>query len=81
MEPTRPKVSKPTVFGNVKSGNFWVEYPSGLIDITTKHPITSGSENEEPELKPEELEFAVQGDRRIRLSPEKTAVVVIDMQK
>jgi len=93
MEPARPPVSKPTVYGNAKAGKFWVEYPSGLIDITAEHPpafesthegvssvVYAEDVKEPPASQPNELEFSAQGDRRVRLDTKKTALVVIDMQ-
>jgi len=94
MEPAQAQISEATTFGNIKSGKFWVEYPSGLVDITANHPplTTSSSEarptaveavpgSEEPPLHPTEIEFDVQEDRRVRLDMTKSALVMIDMQK
>lgn len=80
MEPTRPRVSEPTTYGNPKFGKFWVEYPTGLVDTSTNHHIGGKKPEKEPDLLPGELEFSVQGDRRVRLDVSKSALVVIDMQ-
>ncbi|ELU43182.1 Isochorismatase domain-containing protein [Rhizoctonia solani AG-1 IA] len=44
----------------------WIEDPSGLVDLS---PNSSRG-----------LEFAVLGDRRVRVDPGKTALVIVDMQ-
>ena len=79
----RPRVGQTTIFGNSASGRFWVEYPSGLIDITSSRPseVTSDGNAREPKISSHELEFDVQDDRKIRLNVHKSALVVIDMQK
>lgn len=53
--------------------------PSGLVDLTrTTHLPTDANE---PELKSDQLDLPVDGDRVIRLDPAKTAYVIVDMQK
>jgi hypothetical protein len=88
MSFNRPRVTDPTTFGDPKAGKFWIEYPSGLIDITSNHPLPPSAEDgskpvvaPEPALCSQELEFDVQGDRSIRLDVRKTAAVIVDMQK
>ena len=61
----RPQVLHPTTYGCPP--NAWVEHPSGLVDLA---PNSAKS-----------IEFSVLGDRRVRLDPIKTALVVVDMQK
>jgi hypothetical protein len=79
---TRPPVVAPTTWGHSKD-NYWVEYPSGLIDLSRSNPITTtgSSDVKKPEIKKGEYEFNVLNDRRLRIDPEKSAVVIIDMQK
>lgn len=74
---SRPKVAKVTEYGNAAS--FWVEYPSGLIDLSrTVHPQ---GVLEPPKLQSSQLDIPVDGDRIIRISKATTAAVIIDMQK
>jgi hypothetical protein len=40
--PSPPRVEEPQTFGSVKSGSFWVDYPSGLVDLTCSNPLESG---------------------------------------
>jgi hypothetical protein len=73
---------------------FWVEYPDGLIDLTRTHWIQSESQQNgangnaivggPPSLDAQtQTEIEVEGDpkRRIRVSNDKSALIVIDMQK
>ncbi|EEB93861.1 hypothetical protein MPER_07430 [Moniliophthora perniciosa FA553] len=87
---SRPPVEFAVEFGS--SGTFWVEYPSGLVDLTRKHHLGDGSvplgpvvefkSNPEPPAKNEnELDIAVDGGRRLRVDKNATALVIIDMQK
>lgn len=90
---TRPRVASAVEYGNAAS--FWVEYPSGLVDVTrTVHlkqgPLEDGDVAQSqaaeaapiPPLKTEtQLELPVDGDRVVRLVKERTALIVIDMQK
>ncbi|KAF8140287.1 Isochorismatase hydrolase [Boletus edulis] len=74
---SRAKVSKVTEYGNATS--FWVEHPSGLIDLSrTAHP--QGGELEPPKLQSSQLDIPVDGDRTIRINKATTAAVIIDMQ-
>lgn len=81
--PPRPLVKQPKTFGFSGNGDFWTEYPSGLVDVTrNRAPITSGAgSGDDPSILPGELEIDVLGDRRVRLDTAKTAIVIIDMQK
>jgi len=76
----RPKVPRPTEYGN--DANFWVEYPSGLIDLSRSHRLsTEASEQASPPpLKPTQAEIPVNGGRTIRINNEATAMIIIDMQ-
>ncbi|EIW64610.1 Isochorismatase hydrolase [Trametes versicolor FP-101664 SS1] len=88
----RPKVPVATEYGNAAS--FWVEYPSGLVDLTrTAHLPKGGLQNGDvvheepaqdapvPPLHEEtQLEIPVDGGRVLRLSKKNTAIVVVDMQ-
>ncbi|GJJ12793.1 hypothetical protein Clacol_007038 [Clathrus columnatus] len=77
-----PNLTKVKTFGNIENRSFWTEYPSGLIDLTRNHPptsvVTTGSE---PSKEGNELEFEVDGDRRVRVDPKQSAIVIVDMQK
>lgn len=89
----RPKVPVATEYGNAAS--FWVEYPSGLVDLTrTTHLPNGALQNGDvvrdepaqdapvPPLRAEtQLEIPVDGGRVLRLSKKNTAIVVVDMQK
>lgn len=81
MEPTRPRVSNPTIYGNIRTGRYWLEHPSGLIDVTAENAEPDQVKDSSLEPSADRLEFDVVGDRRVRLSTEKCALVVIDMQK
>lgn len=86
MRPLRPRVKHPQVFGSVKHGNFWVEYPSGLIDITRTNFSTFAFNNgtgpvDAPARAGNQLDIPVEGDRVIRIDTRQTAFVIIDMQK
>jgi hypothetical protein len=73
----RPRVGDAVEFGS--AANFWVEYPSGLVDLSsTTHLDASGTE---PDLKQGQWGIAADGDRTIRVDSKSTALVVIDMQK
>lgn len=75
---SRPRVSKVTEYGNAAS--FWVEYPSGLIDLSrTVHP--QEGESEPLQLRSSQLDIPVNGDRIARINKATTAAVIIDMQK
>ncbi|KAJ7597019.1 Isochorismatase hydrolase [Mycena floridula] len=74
---TRPKVPSAIQYGNDSS--FWIEYPSGLVDLSRASPLGSTS-LEAPEIAPGQFEFKVEGGRTVRVDAKKTALVVIDMQ-
>ncbi|CAE6480332.1 unnamed protein product [Rhizoctonia solani] len=59
---------RPSVLHTTTYGSLhtWIEDPSGLVDLS---PNSSRG-----------LEFAVLGDRRVRVDPGKTALVIVDMQ-
>ena len=92
---SRPKVARPTEYGNPAA--FWVEYPSGLVDLTrSSHlPAKAQSVPEEPDqvlvhadsvqVPPlnveKQWELAVEGDTALQMSKAHTAIVIIDMQK
>ncbi|KAI0788452.1 Isochorismatase hydrolase [Abortiporus biennis] len=74
---TRPPVPVPTEYGN--PGSFWVEYPSGLLDLTrTNHLNEPG--NPPPLNNETQWELQVDGDRILRIDKSKSAIVIIDMQ-
>ena len=86
----RPHVAEPIEYGNASS--FWVEYPSGLIDLTRETHIapknndetvtTNGTRTIEPPLHySTQLEIPVDGNRVVRLAKARSAVVIVDMQK
>ncbi|KIK47827.1 hypothetical protein CY34DRAFT_73123 [Suillus luteus UH-Slu-Lm8-n1] len=75
---SRPRVSKAIEYGN--PANFWVEYPSGLMDLTRSQHLTAAAA--EPSLvSSTQLDIPVTGDRTIRIDKSKAAAVIIDMQK
>lgn len=86
----RPHVAEPIEYGNASS--FWVEYPSGLIDLTRETHIapknndetvlTNGTHATEPPLRySTQLEIPVDGNRVVRLAKARSAMVIVDMQK
>ncbi|KAG8219785.1 hypothetical protein J3R82DRAFT_757 [Butyriboletus roseoflavus] len=75
---SRPTVSGVTEYGN--SASFWVEYPSGLIDLSRTVHLQEGK-FELPQLQSAQLDIPVDGDRTIRINKATTAAVIIDMQK
>ena len=79
----RPKVTSPVEYGN--DTDFWVEYPSGLVDLSRTSHLPSDAEAASnavpPSLRPTQAEIVVNGDRVIRVEKERTAIVIIDMQK
>ncbi|KAI0322636.1 Isochorismatase hydrolase [Amylostereum chailletii] len=72
----RPRVESPKEYGNAAS--FWVEYPSGLLDLTRSNRLDANAV--EPALAAGQIQIEVDGDRTVRLDPAKTAFVIIDMQ-
>lgn len=77
----RPKVETPVEHGY--EPDFWVEYPSGLVDLSRKDHLPSGSSatTAPPALKSSQMEIEVNGGRTIRVEKETTAIVIVDMQK
>ncbi|KAH9843049.1 Isochorismatase hydrolase [Rhodofomes roseus] len=84
----RPHVLEPIEYGNAAS--FWVEYPSGLVDLTRAAHLTAKKEDEtvktssahpEPPLQSStHLEIPVDGERVVRIAKSKSAIVIVDMQ-
>ncbi|THH06067.1 hypothetical protein EW146_g9727 [Bondarzewia mesenterica] len=74
---SRPPVDEPKEYGSASS--FWVEYPSGLVDLTRSYHLRP-SEANGPPLATSHLEIPVDGDRKIRVDKTKTALVIVDMQ-
>lgn len=69
-------------YGN--SLSFWVEYPSGLIDVTRSEHVPTSPEDSEVKplpLKGDQVDIPVDGGRTIRIDTKSTAIVIIDMQK
>ncbi|KAF8515583.1 Isochorismatase hydrolase [Gautieria morchelliformis] len=66
-------------FGNVKNGSFWVEYPSGLLDLTRSNPLIPAA-TQAPKKRDAELEIQVEGNRTIRVDAKQAAIVIVDMQ-
>ncbi|KAI0076073.1 Isochorismatase hydrolase [Panus rudis PR-1116 ss-1] len=89
FSPSRPKVSVATEYGNAAS--FWVEYPTGLIDLTRSAHLPNGNKVQSniiespvttipPALDVDsQFELDVDG-RTVRLGRASTAIVIIDMQ-
>ncbi|KAG6911987.1 hypothetical protein DXG01_000235 [Tephrocybe rancida] len=72
-------VHTPTQYGS--NDSFWVEYPSGLVDLTRSHPLSETAEDQLlPELQAGQIEIAAEGGRKIRIDSGSTAMVIIDMQ-
>jgi hypothetical protein len=67
-------------YGNVKNDSFWVEYPSGLLDLTRSNPLIPAA-TQAPAKKDDELEIEVEGNKRIRIDAKQAAIVIVDMQK
>lgn len=81
----RPRVPTAIEYGSdATPQGYWVEYPSGLVDVSrTNHlPPTSGdAQVEAPPLTSALLDIPVDGDRTVRVNRNSTAIVIIDMQK
>lgn len=82
---TRPPVSSAVEYGSasVADAAFWVEYPSGLVDVSRSARLSSSTGSslaEPPELGEGQREVDVDG-RTIRIDAKRSALVVIDMQK
>ncbi|THH34004.1 hypothetical protein EUX98_g132 [Antrodiella citrinella] len=84
----RPKVDAVVEYGNAAS--FWVEYPSGLVDLTRSAHVALKVDKDvvgetgnvaSPPLKSDtQFELEVDGGRTLRLNKAQTAIVVVDMQ-
>ncbi|TFK93484.1 Isochorismatase hydrolase [Polyporus arcularius HHB13444] len=88
----RPRIPVATEFGNATS--WWVEYPTGLIDVTRtthlpKGPLSEGDVAQDqptrevpipPLVKEAQLDIPVDGERTVRIATKNSAVVIIDMQ-
>jgi len=75
---SRPNVPVPVEYGN--DASFWVEYPTGLIDLSRIGHLRSSAVSSPPPLKSDQVDIEVDGGRTIRINKEKTAIVIIDMQ-
>lgn len=86
----RPHVAEPIEYGNASS--FWVEYPSGLVDLTRETHVppknndetitTNGTHTAEPPLRcGTQLDVPVDGNRVVRMAKSRSAMVIVDMQK
>ena len=75
----RPRVDSPTEYGNDLS--FWVEYPSGLVDLTRSTHADTNTKNDPPIDSSEHLDITVDGGIVVRVARKRTALVVVDMQK
>jgi hypothetical protein len=73
----------PVEYGN--GTDFWVEYPSGLIDISRKTHLQSIANSEglslPPPLQSTQVDIEVDRGRTVRIDKEASAIVIIDMQK
>ncbi|KAG1783989.1 Isochorismatase hydrolase [Suillus placidus] len=75
---TRPRVSQAIEYGNTP--NFWVEYPSGLMDLTRSQHLATDAV--EPSLvSSTQLDIPVTGDRTIRVDKSKAAAVIGSLRK
>ena len=72
-------LTAPITYGNALS--FWVEYPSGLIDLSRSQHPTGEFGEKPPVLASEQVDIPVDGGRTIRIDTKSTAMIVIDMQK
>lgn len=74
----KPRVDQPVEYGF--EPNFWVEYPDGLVDLTRSCHLQPGGK---PSAVDSSLqwEVAADGERMLRLTKDKTAIVIVDMQK
>ena len=77
----RSNVPTPVEYGNDTS--FWVEYPTGLVDLSRTNHLSSSTIDHPspPPLKPSQAEIKVDGNQTVRINKETTAAVIIDMQK
>lgn len=84
MASTYTFVPAPIEFGNDLSG-FWVEYPSGLVDLSRSHHISEGTllgtQPNAPPLKAGQADICAEKGRTVRIDTKASAMVIIDMQK
>ncbi|KDQ63581.1 hypothetical protein JAAARDRAFT_53778 [Jaapia argillacea MUCL 33604] len=80
MAKPRPPVTTPIEYGNPAA--FWVEYPTGLVDLTRSHHLPNDAQETlvPPPLASNHLEIPVDRERTIRINKESSAIVIIDMQ-
>lgn len=87
---TRPRVAAAVEYGNATS--FWVEYPSGLIDLSRLAHLDKGplkvvqdenvADMQVRQMQPStQLDVQVDGDRVVRIAKNRSAIIIIDMQK
>ncbi|KAG8703620.1 hypothetical protein FRC09_004063 [Ceratobasidium sp. 395] len=69
----RPPVTSPTTYGDPNTNSYWIEHPSGLVDLS--HPNSST-----PDSNKRVVEFDVAGERKVRIEAGASALVVVDMQ-
>ncbi|KZV95637.1 Isochorismatase hydrolase [Exidia glandulosa HHB12029] len=81
MEDIHPRVTAPTRWGDAPD-NFWLEYPSGLVDLSRTHLNTTVLTDPPPEITPASglWDVPLDGGRTGRLDPKKSALVIVDMQ-
>ncbi|KAI0928447.1 hypothetical protein AcW1_005688 [Taiwanofungus camphoratus] len=86
---TRPRVAAAVEYGNATS--FWVEYPSGLIDLSRLAHLDKGplkvvqdenvADMQVRQMQPStQLDVQVDGDRVVRIAKNRSAIIIIDMQ-
>ena len=89
----RPRVPVATEYGNAAS--FWVEYPTGLVDLTRtthlpKGALAAGAVAQDqaasdapppPLVEGRQLDVPVDGEREVRIETGSSAIVIVDMQK
>lgn len=84
MASTYTFVPAPIEFGNDLSG-FWVEYPSGLVDLSRSQHIFEGTSLgtplDAPPLKAGQADISAEKGRTVRIDTKASAIVIVDMQK
>jgi hypothetical protein len=77
---TPGSVETSTEYGN--DASFWVEYPSGLVDVSRSHHLSEPAEDiVPPPLSANQLDIPADGGHTVRVDKASTAIVIIDMQK
>ncbi|EJD55356.1 Isochorismatase hydrolase [Auricularia subglabra TFB-10046 SS5] len=82
MEPVdiHPRVEQTTTWGNPPD-SFWVEYPSGLVDLSRTHSFVESLSQDPPHVEGQSLwDVPIDGGRTARVDPAKSALIVVDMQ-